>query len=503
MHSVHETVLASKASSKSLEESQKTRVEPTHSEEAWHFSSEVQADILRLLLTHSEYASLANDWLSPFYFRGNEDQALASLVLSFCSRFSQPPTQGQAETEIQTQPITSLLPSLQETEKRTKKQKEIASSEEIEGRSMLDFKREAEMRLRILGRLAELYQPAELARLNQSYTLEKIREWAKAQAWKKAFAKGIEAFQKGEILKLSAIMEEAERSVPDADDGVRWYFEEAQQRIVRREDGSLLTGKLLPTGILELDRLFRRGGIGPGEICLWLGDKGGGKSTALAQMVRRAIYQRANCILFSFEMSEDQVADRLDAGFTGVDMFSLQQEQEAMIDAFESLSAKFPKALAIKRFPNKGATIKDLDKCLLGLSKQGWKPDLICLDYAGIVRPARARDQRHLEMQEILEDFRGLCVKWNAVGHTANQLNRGNSKKEIAGGDDVAGSYDQLQTADFIIVINSNLEDRANNRVRLWIEKVRDGIDHLEIGPFEIDRSKMVFAKRNNRRIDE
>jgi replicative DNA helicase len=136
-------------------------------------------------------------------------------------------------------------------------------------------------------------------------------------------------------------------------------------------------------------------------------------------------------------------------------------------------------------------------------SVHGWAPNLIVLDYVSIVKPQIHRDKRHTEMQEIVEDFRGLCVSLNCVGWTAAQINRSGAKKEIADGTDAAGSWDQLATADHIITINQTREEKQRNEIRLFIDKCRDGHSEFEIGPLYTDWERMCFVRKSNKSIQE
>jgi len=153
-----------------------------------------------------------------------------------------------------------------------------------------------------------------------------------------------------------------------------------------------------------------------------------------------------------------------------------------------------PKDLA-KQYPTKGATIRDMHRCLINLEKSHkWRPDFIVLDYMGITKPRRQREKRYEEYLELSEDFRWLLGEWRVPGHTAAQLSRGGAKAHRAEGTDVAGMWDALATFDYIYILNQDDEERRDKEMRIRIDKARDGVDKVDVGPILTAWERMCFA---------
>lgn len=227
-------------------------------------------------------------------------------------------------------------------------------------------------------------------------------------------------------------------------------------------------------------------------------------SIGLSHVTRRAILEGLKVAYYSFEMSKEQNADRLDAGFSGVSMWSLENEQERLYENLNALKARFPKSLGIKQYPTKGRTIQDIRRHLETVNAvHKWSPNVLVLDYITIVKPPRSRNGRHEEMQEALEEFRALCVDLGCIGWTAAQINRSGARKEISDGTDAAGSWDQLATADHIFTLNQTREERARNEIRIFIDKCRDGHSEIEIKPLYTDWERMCFVKKSNKTLQE
>jgi len=427
----------------------------------YNFDIEVQEDILRLMAQDNDFISAASHWVKPEYFTDDTLRKTASFLLSFHEKYQMAPTLGQSKTELM-------------------RQSELANSNWDEFRKRLD----------------SFYKGISQ---NRDYTIDVVSHFAQAQAWKAATLEALPFIKKGDFDKVNELWAKASGVGGVMDAGGYWFFETVDERIRRRGDAEDVESDVIPTGILELDDCFRLKGIGRGEIGLVLAPTNGGKSIALGQFGRRAIWEGYNVALLSFEMSEHKMADRMDAGFTFTKMKDLVNNQEALLKSLKKMAIRFKEKLWINRYPTKGASLSDIKRNLEGLRKRkGWIPDLIILDYAAIVKPNRPREKKHLELQEILEDFRGLCVETNAGGWTAAQANREGAEAAIVRGTHVAGSWDSLGICDYILTVNATEEQMKNNVIRLFLEKNRDGIAKVDIFPLRSDFERMVIVRHKD-----
>jgi len=421
------------------------------------FDNETQEDVLRLMVQDHDFADAAVRWVKPGYFSTSEKRALSSIVLRFFSTYKVIPRKMQI----------------------------LSEAKKIYGDSAIFDP--------LMNLIDRSYDEIPYSK---EYTVDVVSGFAQAQGWREAVTEILPHIQQGDFKEVSRIVKNADSIITTTEAGGLWYFETVDERIRRRaDDEDDLTG-VLPTGIPEFDNLLRYGGLCPGEIGLVIAPTNGGKSIYLGQMARRGIWSGANVALFSFEMSSEKNADRMDAGFTGTDMRQLRAETDAVLESMQKMARRFAKRLWIKRYPTKGATIGDIRTSLDLLErKERWRPNLIVLDYAAIVKPTTPREQRHIELQETLEEFRGLCVDKTAVGWTAAQTNKKGATAKVVTGTHVAGSWDSLGICDYIVTITTNDALREQDEILLRVDKNRDGIAKVTIGPLKTDLAKMCIVR--------
>lgn len=433
------------------------------------FDEGVQDDILSLMCQDPSFMDASSYWLKASYFKGEHRREMVSTMLSFYQRYSAGPTLGQLRTEMMVR----------------------GRFDGKEGEELNEYINEAYQRV---------------VRV-KDYTVDVVSEFAQTQAWIEAVTTALPLIQTRSFKELNELMKKAAEVGNFADAGVYWLFEEMEQRSFLRTDESFRIEYVIPTGIYDLDKLFRWGGPCRGEMGCLVAPTNGGKSIGLGHMAKRAVYNNSNVFIASFEMKEDKYADRLDAAFTGFSMADLMREQELFLEAMTPLSKRFKGKVAIKQYPTGSSTIADVEKTLQVLKRRdGWVPDMIILDYAGIVAPSiRRGDNRHLEVQQVMQEFRAMCIKYNAVGWTAMQASKKGELAYWIRGEHVATSWDSLSDCDHVISINATDAERAgldedgnhinSGMVRLFAIKIRDGIPKVKIGPLICDWKAMQFIQ--------
>lgn len=234
---------------------------------------------------------------------------------------------------------------------------------------------------------------------------------------------------------------------------------------------------LISTGYLTLDNAFGGGFQKEGKSIYDIGGETNvGKSIYLANIALNVVLQGKQVVIISPEMSEMRYAKRISGMLTGIAINSLGDDILHYKQYVQQFIAKHTAKFMIKEVPTKGVSAKNIHAYLKKLKDQrGFKPDLICIDGHGLLKPSVTQTSKHGELQFIVQECRGLSYIHEAPILTVAQLNRGSHKATNPGLDNMAGSWDQLADFDAHVNIWQTDEDRESSVIRFSGKKVRDG----------------------------
>lgn len=242
--------------------------------------------------------------------------------------------------------------------------------------------------------------------------------------------------------------------------------------------------KTVPTGIRELDEVkILNGGLGCGEIGFVVSPSGGGKSHWLTQFGAAAIQAGVNVMHFTFELRESLVAIRYDSNLTNIPSLECPKRLDE-IKAYwsESNSSGEMGKLRIKFFPTGTATVNTLRSYLEKLqSTENFRPGLIIIDYAGIMRSTERHESVRHELKFITEELRAFADEFSCPLWTALQSNRDGVDADYIDINNLAESFSQAFIADFILGWSRKLDEKASGVGTARIIKNRAGFDGINI----------------------
>ena len=203
-------------------------------------------------------------------------------------------------------------------------------------------------------------------------------------------------------------------------------------------------------------------------------------SWILCHIGSRAMKSGKNIAHFTLELNENYVGLRYDCCFTGIDFQKIRHEQAAVEEKLKHIKGK----LFVKYFPLKTVSAQSLKfhieriQALLGI-----KIDEMVVDYADILRQLEKEknSNSYSEMGGIYEELRQVAGELQIPCWTASQTNRGGSNEEIVTANDISDSYRKVMTADFVMSVSRNLQDKANNTARCHVIKNRFGPDGITL----------------------
>jgi replicative DNA helicase len=148
--------------------------------------------------------------------------------------------------------------------------------------------------------------------------------------------------------------------------------------------------------------------------------------------------------------------------------------------------------LYIKEYPTNTASIFTIRSHIERLDLKGFKPDIIIIDYADIMRSTRQFDSLRHELKLVYEELRGLAMELGVPIWTASQSNKEGANSEIIDMTNMSEAYGKAMICDFIISVSRRPHEKASGWGRLFVAKNRAGRDGL-VFPAKINTAQSKF----------
>lgn len=243
------------------------------------------------------------------------------------------------------------------------------------------------------------------------------------------------------------------------------------------------------TGIRELDqRTILNGGLGGGELGIVVAPTGVGKSHFLVQMGASAIRAGKNVAHYTFELNERNMGIRYDSNLLDIGSLDCFDHKEEIKEFYQSNEETLG-SLRIKYYPTSSASVQTLRMHLEKLAITGFVPDLVIVDYAGIMRSADRYELLRLELKKVCEELRSFATELAIPVWTALQSNKEGADKEVVDLTNMAESYGQAHVADFVVGLSRQSAQKATGIGNLFVAKNRAGMDGIKYR-IHLDTSK-------------
>ena len=316
-----------------------------------------------------------------------------------------------------------------------------------------------------------------------AYVKDKTLDFCKRQAFKAALEKSVDLIQGENFEEVVSLMKSAvSLGIPHSTG--HDFFEDLESRFIR------INRMACPTGFKRLDaKDIFSGGLGRGEIGVITANTGVGKSHWLVALGANAMRAGKNVLHYTFELSETAVGIRYDSNLCHIPSNDVQDHKDLVKETYQN---KDLGRLIIKEYPTGSATITMLRNHIEKLSLKGFKPGLILVDYADIMRSSRAYDSLRHELKLVYEELRNLSMELEIPIWTASQANRDSANSDIVGLENMSEAYGKAMVADVVVSISRKAAEKSTGVGRLYIAKNRAGRDGI-LFPISIDTATSTF----------
>ncbi len=323
--------------------------------------------------------------------------------------------------------------------------------------------------------IIQMLRKIQEANLNDTiYVQERAMNFCKQQELQKSVLKIQKIINNGDpesYLECEDIMRKALEIGDNKDDGLD-VFDNFNDVLV--DDFR----KPIRTGIKGLDAVMD-GGLSKGELAVILAPFGVGKTTMMTKIANTAMNDGRNVLQIFFEDNPKVIQRKHLACWSGHDLNSLSMFKDEIRELVDKKIAEKKGVLKLKKFSSDGTTIPIIRQYIRKLIAQGFRPDIILLDYIDCVEPSKAFTDVNVGEGSVMRQFESLLAELDMAGWTAVQGNRSSIKADVVQSDQMGGSIKKGQIGHFIVSIAKTLDQKDAGTATMAILKSRFGKDGM------------------------
>jgi archaellum biogenesis ATPase FlaH len=299
--------------------------------------------------------------------------------------------------------------------------------------------------------------------------MQEFEGFTRRNELERAILKSADLLEKGDYDPVEKLIKDAVQISLTKDMGTDYFLDpRARLLAIKSNNGQVSTG--WPT----LDkRLF--GGMNRGELNIFAGGSGSGKSLFMQNIAINWVTQGLNGVFLTLELSEGLCAMRMDSMVANCSTKEVFKDLDT-VEMKVKMVGKKSGALRIKYMPAQ-SNVNQIRSYLKELQVQtGLRVDFIMVDYLDLVMPVSAKvspNDLFVKDKYVSEELRNLARELNILMITASQLNRGAVEEIEFDHSHIAGGLSKINTADNVFGIFTSRAMRERGRYQLQLMKTR------------------------------
>ena len=254
------------------------------------------------------------------------------------------------------------------------------------------------------------------------------------------------------------------RSLHHIGEIVNEIADDIQRRAREQAAGNVIR---VPAGIEELDR-FLYGGFGPGNLIVLAGRPSEGKSALMVQMAQAAAMADVPALIFSLEMSKEEVVQRF---LVATGYVRPEHIHQAKVEDWSVFEQGVTKLCDLPIYvDDMTKSVGDMVAKVNSMNAKG-KCGIVFVDYLGLLR-FDGPQPLYQQISQATKTFKRLAKDCRCSVALLCQLNRNNVKERRPPQlQDLRDSGSIEQDADIVLMI----ERKEGRDLDLWLRKNRHG----------------------------
>jgi replicative DNA helicase len=217
-------------------------------------------------------------------------------------------------------------------------------------------------------------------------------------------------------------------------------------------------------------------GVQKGELLIWEGFLGGGKSTmSMIQSATEYVERDKTSLVFALEMEGEKMANRWDAAMAGFKYRALKFME--MRDEDYDKWARFAEKAHEARFEKDVLVLDDIFHCTperIYAEVERWRPDFFIVDTVDEIRAPSYIKSMYEQTRHAVMELKSICRATKRPGLGVAQSGREAEESGATLGN-IAGAIDIARKADMVVGLHSTPQMKRANMIELRMLKNRDG----------------------------
>lgn len=233
----------------------------------------------------------------------------------------------------------------------------------------------------------------------------------------------------------------------------------------------------IPLGVVGVDNLLN-GGLGRGELGIVLAPTGTGKTTLLTKFANTAFNHGFNVVQIFFEDNPGNIKRKHYTIWSGIAPDEQPEKKEEVKLRVDDAQKRSKGSIKLLKLPSDNVTISEIKSRLRKMISDGFKVDLLIIDYVDCISPERsALGEEWKGEGSIMRSLESMTGEFDIAIWTATQGNRESISSEVVNSDQMGGSIKKAQIAHVILSIAKTIEQKEHNLATLTLLKSRIGRD--------------------------
>jgi KaiC/GvpD/RAD55 family RecA-like ATPase len=314
----------------------------------------------------------------------------------------------------------------------------------------------------------------ELGEGHYDWFMQEFEGFTKRQELERAILKAADLLEKGEFEPVEKLIKDAVQISLTKDLGMDFWLD-PEGMFTKYFDA----GGQVSTGWPQMDRLLY-GGFSRGELNIFAGGSGSGKSLVMMNIALNWIQQGLHGVYISLELSEELTGLRTAAMLTQMSTKDIRRDKETAALKIKMVGKKAG-SYQVKALPAQ-SNINDIRAFLKEYQiKTGHRVDFMMVDYLDLLMPVSAKvspNDLFVKDKYVSEELRNLAKELGILMVTASQLNRSAVEEIEFDHSHISGGISKINTADnvFGIFTSRAMKERGKYQIQCMKSRSSTGV---------------------------